>query len=162
MTLHELFNSVEFEELFLYLLKFDPRMKECEWGFRSAFTELQSLQPSKYNGCEIIIDYIDDDNPPDKSYGIGVYNCYDLDWATALGRLIKLTDRLSEITIEEIAALCLREMTFYGFSKQQTDRTHDWLVNKDNYSHKWEKIRDDAQKKWLFPIIDYNQARDFG
>ena len=161
MTLHDLFNSVEFDDIFPYVVKHDSRMKDCDKSFRLAFTALRLLQPAKDDGEKIHIDYIDDDDPPDESFGIGVYHCEDEDWSIALGREVVVSKREPQISIskEEMAALCFWEITFYGFSEHQRDNTLDWHFDKRPSNHKWRKLKEEAQKKRMFPIIDYYDKR---
>lgn len=155
MTLQQLFRSVEFDALFTYIIKHDPKMKDCEKSFWRAFTTLQSIPNGDDDGKSIMIDYIDDDDPPDASQGIGVWHCADVDWSIALARQIKVFDRLVPMSDDQIAAYCLWEMTCYGFSEAQIERTKEWIDRKSAASQqKWRNLRDEACQKWLFPVID--------
>ncbi len=160
MTLQQLFRSVEFDALFPYVVKYDAKMKECEKSFRMAFTALRSIPPGDDDGENIVIDYIDDDNPPDVSQGIGVWHCSDVDWPTVLARRIKVFDRLPAMSNEEVAAYCLWEITFDGFSEAQIESTNEWINQKTgDANHKWRNLRDKAFRKWMIPIINQHGRR---
>lgn len=160
MTLQQLFRSVEFESLFPYIVKHDAKMKECEKSFRFALTALQSIPADEDDGENIVIDYFDDDDPPDTSQGFVVSHCDDVNWSTALARQIKVLDRLAPMTYEEMAAYCLWEITFYGFSEAQIERTCEWMFRKTtDLRHKWHNLTDEALEKWLFPVINLYDGR---
>ena len=117
MTLKELVMQVEFDELLPDLKKEVYNYLNSLYTFREAYDLLRSMTPdSDYKG-EVYIDW-HGDKDDEAGRWIGVSPFHDVSWEQALSKEIIVADDI-KISLEQTAALCLWEITYYGFSPEE-------------------------------------------
>ena len=150
MTLQEIFRKVEFDDVASILLSIDERMAGSLTSAREAFDEVRLLTPApKENDQIITLDY-QEDNSHEASW---VNWCDDDKWPVLAARTIDQSD-LRETSDARIAALCLWEMTFDGFSEEDIeDEIHDGFLYygfaepRNKYEEEYRKL----DKEWFPP-----------
>lgn len=128
MTLKELVMAVEFDALLPHLKKYGERFLDSISAFREAYDRLRRMEPApgsqgtayvRYHGYDvggkwIGVDYLDD-------------NAWDVELAKEI-----IVDEDVHLDWEEIAAHCLWEITFYGFSEEERGACFLHTFSKEN------------------------------
>ena len=116
MTLKELFDKVDFDSLIPYLKSYGKRYANTIYSFREAYDILRNMEPSADFEGEAIVRW------SGEAYGnsqwIGVFHLDGDIWEDALAKRIVIGENVN-LSTEEIAAKCLWEITFYGFTPEQ-------------------------------------------
>ena len=122
MTLKELLDKVDFDSLIPYLKSYGKRYANTIYGFREAYDILRNMEPSADFEGEAMVRW------SGEAYGnnqwIGVFHLDGDIWEDALAKRIVIGENVN-LTMEEIAAKCLWEITFYGFSPNEITKTFD-------------------------------------
>ena len=125
MTLKELLDKVDFDSLIPYLKSYGKRYANTIYGFREAYDILRNMEPSADFEGEAMVRW------SGEAYGnnqwIGVFHLDGDIWEDALAKRIVIGENVN-LSIEEIAAKCLWEMTFYGFSPNEITKTFDDML----------------------------------
>lgn len=96
--------------------------------FRSAYNILLAL-PISIEHDQILISTIEDDEIG--SY-VSVENCGGCLWENNINKVVSIIDD-TKLTLEQQAAYCLREQTFYGFSPQQCKLYLDFMMEDSEF-----------------------------
>jgi hypothetical protein len=133
----DVIEPLQWEDVSLALQRFFPASKERLDRFEAAYCSLQALPPKESDMC--ILAVLDPDEPAVHVFGIngtpfagqeGVpeaqrvparFNLSATDWQEWLGMHV-YEDYLQQFSASEIAAHCLWEMTYFGFSPEQIHR----------------------------------------
>jgi len=124
-TVAELFKRVSFEYVWENLLVYYPEAAKDEDGYRAAWEELRAIEPKPHHHDSmcVTIEWREDEDAPGTSWA----RVYGLDgeerWAIMCGwaEWLGLGVLKSPIPESELAAHILWEMTFYGFTADDTD-----------------------------------------
>jgi hypothetical protein len=120
MTLNELLNQVQFDDVRNEIIKYDPEMQNNLMGVKIAFDCLRLMTPGESDGDDIVIDYYKESKKFTASF------CDDNHWNIVIARNIRVSKRVHGISKEMIAALCGWEASFYGFSEATiSDQFHE-------------------------------------
>ena len=115
MTLKELISKVDFESLVPFIEKTEEKHLDSIYEYREAYDILRNMKPSENFKGEATVGW------SGKGYGdkqwIGVFHLDGDDWEDALAKEIVIGKNVN-LPIEEIAAKCLWEKTFYGFTPE--------------------------------------------
>lgn len=148
MTLKELFSAVDFHRVWQVIIRHYPEMEKSRIGMKQAFDEIRLIEPEPDDVDEKIeVGLIHDE---DNDY-IRVMHCSNHYRRIVAGREIVITPEL-DISQEELAAHCLWELTYWGFSDEdaaETLRVHtsSWGISNKYWLEYWEKDR-----LWFPPI----------
>ena len=125
MTLHELFWKVDFDDIIPSLLSRDEKMAGSLTACKEAFDEVRLLTPTPVENDPVItLDY----RMGDSKEACWVNWCDDDEWPVLAARTIDESGR-RETSDAMIAALCLWEMTFYGYSAEdREEELHDGFL----------------------------------
>lgn len=118
MTVKELFSNVEFDQLLPYLKKRDPRHPDRIYSFRQAYDRLRDMEPDK-DFVEDVYVLTDTDDDGEKYTEIQFLD--DNVWEKELAKTFVFPDGM-QVSMEELAAICLWDITFYGFSPRQREK----------------------------------------
>lgn len=117
MILKELFRSVEFDDILPIIIKYDPGIRGSEAGLKQAFDSVRLVIPIEEESCEIIkVKYFNDN---DASEGYSVSNCSNTSFRKSAGKRVETAPNLN-LTKEELAAYCLWELTYWGYSDEES------------------------------------------
>jgi hypothetical protein len=142
MTLKELLNQVQFDDVLDAIIKYDPEMQNNLMGVKIAFDCLRLMTPGKSDGKDISIDYRKDAKQFTASF------CDDNYWDIVVARNIRVRERARGISKEMIAALCVWEASFYGFSEETIkDQFHEMLSYVTPGNH-YEAELKEKEKRW--------------
>lgn len=115
MTLKELIGKVDFESLVPFIEKTEEKHLDSIYEYREAYDILRNMKPSENFKGEATVGW------SGKGYGdkqwIGVFHLDGDDWEDALAKEIVIGKNVN-LPIEEIAAKCLWEITYYGFTPE--------------------------------------------
>lgn len=118
MTVKELFSNVEFDQLLPYLKKVEPRHPDRIYSFRQAYDRLRDMEPDK--------DFVDDvcvltDTDDDGEKYTNVLCLDENVWEKELAKTFVFPEGM-QISMEELAATCLWNITHSGFSPRQREK----------------------------------------
>jgi len=128
MTLKELFERCNFNEIAPFIVKIYPEHKHMLPDYKMAFDILRNMTPeinSDHNIKDIEISLCRDEQDESEPY-ISVYSCEGDYWQSSLAKEIVVSDDL-HLSDNEIAAHLLWSITFYGFSPDERDDIIDSL-----------------------------------
>ena len=140
MTLKELLNKVEFDDVAPYIVQHYPNMAKCLSGFKEAFDGMRNTMPANLDGEKVKVEYyIEDAEEP----CLAVYHSDNADWETVVGREVIIGTNVSA-PLEEVVAAILFDATFWGFTPEDREETFDeWQedrrppTNGNPYRLKW-------------------------
>lgn len=114
MTLKELLDKVDFDSMVPYIEKTEGKHLDSIYGYREAYDILRYMKPTENFKGEARVEW------SGKEYDdqwIGVFHLDGDYWEDALAKEITIGENV-DLPIEEIAAKCLWEITFYGFTPE--------------------------------------------
>ena len=115
MTLKELLDMVDFDSLVPSIEKTEGRHLDSIYGYREAFDILRYMKPSEKFKGEARVEWSGEEYGDEQ--WIGVFHLDGDYWEDALAKEIVIGENI-DLSIEEIAAKCLWEITFYGFTPE--------------------------------------------
>ena len=115
MTLKELLDKVDFDSLVPFIEKTDGRHLDSVYGYREAYDILRYMKPAENFKGEARVEWSGEEYGDDQ--WIGVFHLDDDYWENELAKEIVVGENIN-LSIEEIAAKCLWEITFYGFTPE--------------------------------------------
>ena len=115
MTLKELLNKVDFDSLAPFIEKSEGRHLDSIYGYREAYDILRYMKPAENFKGEARVEWSGEEYEDDR--WIGVFNLDGDYWEDALAKEIVIGDNV-DLPIDELAAKCLWELTFYGFTPE--------------------------------------------
>lgn len=115
MTLKELFNKVDFDSLAPFIEKSEGRHLDSIYAYREAYDILRYMKPSENFKGEARVEWSGEEYGDEQ--WIGVFHLDGDYWEDALAKEIVIGENV-DLPIEEIAAKCLWEITFYGFTPE--------------------------------------------
>lgn len=143
MKLKELFAQVSFEALLPRLRAVADDHADILYRYREAYDRLAAMQPnSDYQG-EAQVAWNGEDGGEDQ--WIGVFHLDDDEWKNELAKEIVVADNV-HLTLEEVAAKCLWEITFHGFSPRQIEQNFRHMCDEEppanGYEAALERLRE--------------------
>lgn len=146
MKLHELFKNVTFEEIWPLIKELhNDSPVEVYDSLRSNYKEVfyyVTALSSIDSDMRIVISWETDYDDPSDVYmdvsgrridneDVGERYCLTLTrWSEWLGMDVD-PNSLETFTKDQILAQCLFEMTFYGFTEEEIDKTREWVAHWD-------------------------------
>ncbi len=115
MTLKELLCKVDFDSLAPFIEKTEGRHLDSIYAYREAYDILRYMKPSENFKGEVRVEWSGEEYGDEQ--WIGVFHLDGDYWEDALAKEIVIGDNV-DLPIEEIAAKCLWEITFYGFTPE--------------------------------------------
>lgn len=146
MTLRELVNTIEFDEVFSVLQR-EWNVEDKTDSYRGAYDLLRTIRQSEKSLDEIIkVEWCCGDNP--YLMADNVCGCA---WEDNVNKQV-VTD--GEISLAEAAAACLWEQTFWGYSPDMQERRLQFMVEDTEYQiahgltttidpKEWQRLLDD-------------------
>lgn len=152
MTLKELFLSVDFDHVWLFIQSIaGPEMAGNAVRFKQAFDEIRFIKTEPEDEPKVIEVYRDivienheQENGPEYIF---VANCDDHYRRVLAGRQISVDPELN-LSAEELAAHCLWEMTYYGFNDAEVTEMLEGALS--------DRLEEANNKYW----IEYNEKRN--
>lgn len=108
-------DKVDFDSLAPFIEKTEGKHLDSIYGYREAFDILRYMKPSENFKGEARVEWSGEEYGDDQ--WIGVFHLDGDYWEDALAKEIVIGDNV-DLSIEEIAAKCLWEITFYGFTPE--------------------------------------------
>ena len=115
MTLKELLCKVDFDSLAPFIEKSEGRHLDSIYAYREAYDILRYMKPSENFKGEARVEWSGEEYGDEQ--WIGVFHLDGDYWEDALAKEIVIGENV-DLPIEEIAAKCLWEITFYGFTPE--------------------------------------------
>lgn len=115
MTLKELLCKVDFDNLAPFIEKAEGKHLDSIYGYREAFDILRYMKQSENFKGEARVEWSGEEYGDEQ--WIGVFHLDGDYWEDALAKEIVIGENV-DLQIEEIAAKCLWEITFYGFTPE--------------------------------------------
>lgn len=115
MTLKELLDKVDFDSLVPYIEKTERKHLDSIYGYREAYDILRYMKPAENFKGEAKVEWNGEEYGDEQ--WIGVFHLDGDYWEDALAKEIVIGENVN-LSIEEIAAKCLWELTFYGFTPE--------------------------------------------
>ena len=129
MTLKELVMQVSFEELLPYLKAMIKGHDNSVYAFREAYDRLRLMEPNpEYKGV-VRVEWSGGDLEDEERW-IGVHYLDNARWKDNLSKEIVVADDV-HLSLEELVAHCLWEITFYGFSEDEIGHTFDRMLGRE-------------------------------
>lgn len=142
VSLKELFKSTNFEDVWTSLVSWFPYEKNNKEGYKNAYNELRNIiKPKKFTGCDnyyLVVKPVHEDEDKDyldvylRKRGNTLESCsfgIDLmDWENLLYCNIDpiCYNVKRDVTVPEIVAGALYEMTFFGYSLEDRKEKLKW------------------------------------
>lgn len=140
MKLKELFQTISFDNLLPYLIKYKNVLKLSVYRFREAYDRLRLLELDLSCNETALVEWWDKE---DKE--LGVHFLDGSDWRYELGKEIVMAKDVN-VSLQEVAALCLWEITFYGFFPEEREETFRKMnvcgMPKDKYEADLDKLEE--------------------
>lgn len=140
MTLKGLLNKVEFDDVAPYIVQHYPDMAKCLSGFKEAFDGMRNTIPANLDGEQVKVELCIEDG---KEPCLAAYHSDNANWETVVGREVVIDTNVSA-PLEEVAAVILFDVTFWGFTPEDREETFDvWQedrtppTNGNPYRLKW-------------------------
>lgn len=117
MTLKELIMKVEFDSLFPYLKIIESKHADSWSSYREAYDILRNMEVAnnKETG-QALVEFNDESEYP--TLRISIHWLDDNSWDVELAKELVMPEGI-EVCNEELAAYCLWEITYYGFSPDE-------------------------------------------
>ena len=150
MTLKELVMQVSFEELLPYLKAMIKGHDNSLYAFREAYDRLRLMEPNPEYQGEVQISWSGDIDE-EENYQPGEDDvlaiCYldDDVWENELAKELIIHKNV-DVSLAEIAANCLWEITFYGFSPNEISQTFDRMLGRIKPQNKYEIALDKLEE----------------
>lgn len=119
MTLKELLNKVEFDNVAPYIVQHYPDMAKCLSGFKEAFDGMRNTMLANLDGEQVKVELCIEDG---KEPCLAAYHSDNTDWETIVGREMVIDSNVSA-PLEEIVAVILYDATFWGFTPEDREET---------------------------------------
>lgn len=151
MTLKNLFRSVEFENILPYIIEYDPEIAGSTLSLKQAFDSIRIITPRENKQKETIcVSYFND---VDGSEGFSIRNCSNDRFDVVAARRIETAPDLN-LPLNRLAAYCLWELTYWGFSEEETAESFrlKTLSNGSPTKNRYEKEFAEKTKQW-FPSV---------
>lgn len=153
MTVKELFSNVEFDQLLPYLKKLEPRHPDRIYSFRQAYDRLRDMEPDK--------DFVDDvcvltDTDDDGEKYTNVLCLDENVWEKELAKTFVFPEGM-QVSMEELAATCLWNITHSGFSPRQREKKLREMFSAPKPTNRYEV----ALEKLLTSIWKHKVPRKF-
>jgi hypothetical protein len=144
MTLKELLNQVRFEDVLAEVIKYDHKMLDCQFGLKMAFDSLRLMKLAQSDGEDIRIHYLDECDNGEKEEGtpheLVASFCDDEHWDVVAARNIVISEQAQGISKETIAALCVWEASFYGFTEEMIADSFHEMLSEVTPGNKFEQV----------------------
>lgn len=150
MTLKELVMQVSFEALYPYLKVLVKGQDNSVYAFREAYDLLRNMEPNPEYQGEVQISWSGDIDE-EENYQPGEDDvlaiCYldDDAWENELAKELIIHKNV-DASLAEIAANCLWEVTFYGFSPNDISQTFDRMLGRNKPQNKYEIALDKLEE----------------
>lgn len=143
MTLKELIMQVGFDELLPALKALMHGNENSLYAFREAYDRLRLMEPEQDFKGEIHVGWHGGMVGEDKWIGVsGLSGDY---WCKGLAKEIVVEEGI-QLTSYELAAHCLWEITFYGFSEDEISNTFDRMLGRNKPQNKYEIALDKLEE----------------
>lgn len=136
MTLKELITQVSFDNLLPYLKTLIVENESSLYAFREAYDRLRLMEPAPNFVGEIHVEWHQGILEEDDKW-IGVSPMHDTSWEEDLAKEI-VVEKDIQLSTEELAAHCLWEITFYGFSPKEIETHFDRMFNRIKPQNKYD------------------------
>lgn len=143
MTLKELIMQVSFDELLPALKTMTRGYENSLYAFREAYDRLRLMEPEPDFKGEIHVGWHGGMFGEDK--WIGVSDLSGDYWSKNLSKEIIVEEGI-QLTLNELAAHCLWEITFYGFSEDEITNTFDKMLGRNKAQNKYEIALDKLEE----------------
>ena len=156
MTLKELFQEVEFDQLIPYLKEAEAVPLDNVHCYREAFDILRNMVPNENYKGEVRIEWSGEEY---EEQWIAVRHLDDYCWEKELSKEIVVADDVS-LSMEGLAAKCLWSITFYNFSpkKRRFPASESQEKALNEYEKALEKLEDSILKhqirRKLWPLSE--------
>lgn len=128
MTLKELLNKVEFDDIIPFIMKHYPHTAHCMAGFKMAFDGMRNTIPSSASEEVVNIDLYKEEN--EEPYIMVCHVDNDI-WENVVGRDICISSEVSA-SLEEIVAVVMYDATYFGFTPTDRDETfEEWETGQE-------------------------------
>lgn len=150
MTLKELITQVSFDELLPTLKTLIRGNENSLFAFREAYDLLRTMEPNPEYKGKVEISW-SGDSGEEENYQKGEDDvlcvCYldDDAWENELAKELVI-DKSVNASLAEIAANCLWEITFYGFSPKEITHTFDRMLGRNRPQNKYEIALDKLEE----------------
>ena len=143
MTLKELIMQVSFDELLPTLKTLIHGNENSLYAFREAYDRLRLMKPDLDFEGAIHVGWCGGLFGEDKWIGVsGLSGDY---WSKGLSKEI-IEEEDIQLTSNELAAHCLWEITFYGFSEDEITNTFDRMLGRNKPKNKYEIALDKLEE----------------
>lgn len=143
MTLKELIAQVSFDELLPALKTMIRGNENSLYAFREAYDRLRLMEPASDIEGEVHVGWHGGMVGEDKWIGVsGLSGDY---WCKNLSKEIIVEEGI-QLTSNELAAHCLWEITFYGFSPNEITQTFDRMLGRNKPQNKYEIALDKLEE----------------
>lgn len=115
MTLKELLDNVDFDSLVPFIEKTEGKHLDSIYAYREAYDILRYMKPAENFKGEARVEWNGEEYGDEQ--WIGVFHLDGDYWEDALAKEIVIGENVN-LSIEEIAAKCLWELTFFGFTPE--------------------------------------------
>lgn len=145
MTLKELLDKVDFDSLSPFIEKTEKKHLDSIYGYREAYDILRYMKPAENFKGKARVEWSGEEYGDDQ--WIGVFHLDDDYWENELAKEIVIGENV-DLPLEEIAAKCLWELTFYGFTPE-----HEGLVIGREIRNKYDVMLDRLEEsEWRHQI----------
>ena len=128
MKLQELLRKGDFDRLFDYIVKFDPKQERGQFCYQAAYALLCDMEAEAGREYDVV------PNPYAKekegvAREITVW-CPDLEgcnWQKALGAEMNFCPEAENVPLDMIAGICLWHITFYGFNPEELEESFNGM-----------------------------------
>ena len=135
MTLKELIAQVSFDELLPALKTMTRGNENSLYAFREAYDRLRLMEPASDIEGEVHVGWHGGMVGEDKWIGVsGLSGDY---WCKNLSKEIIVEEGI-QLTSNELAAHCLWEITFYGFSEDEIGNTFERMTGEEKAKNKYD------------------------
>ena len=145
MTLKELLDKVDFDSLAPFIEKTEKKHLDSIYGYREAYDILRYMKPAENFKGKARVEWSGEEYGNDQ--WIGVFHLDDDYWENELAKEIVIGENV-DLPLEEIAAKCLWELTFYGFTPE-----HEGFVIGREIRNKYDVMLDRLEEsEWRHQI----------
>jgi len=124
MKLQKLLRKCDFDRMFEYIVKFDPKSEGSRFAYLVAYKLLCDMEAEEGREYDVVPNpYAKETEGPASEITVWCSDLEGCNWQKALGAEMNFCPEAEQEPLDMIAGICLWHITFYGFNPDEEEET---------------------------------------